>query len=369
VALVKVEAAELHRIRLPLHRPLRSAHGVEHERRVLLLRLRTDAGDGWGECSALAAPTYLADHLDGEEQLLATQLLPHLLAVDDVEVDSLDAVLCLVGHPTARAAIVAALLDVRLRAAGLSLADQLGVGGSTVPVGVVVGIDEVDAVVAQAVAAADSGVGRIKVKIRPGHDLEPLQAVKQAIGDDVELHADANGAYTPDDLDLLQLLDEQGLGLIEQPYAADRLLDSAALQRELVTPVSLDESIDSPARAVDALELGACRSMSCKAPRLGGIDRAIAVHDVCVDRGAGAWAGGMFESGVGRHAVLALAALPGMTEIGDVGPTAGYLAADVVEQPEVVDGAVRVYEGPGIAPLPDPELMDEWGETHTEFTR
>ncbi len=336
---------------------------------MLLLRLRTDVGDGWGECSALAAPTYLADHLDGEERLLSTLLLPQLLAVDDVEVDSLDATLGLVGHPTARAAIVAALVDARLRSAGMSLADQLGVGGSAVPVGVVVGIDDVDAVVAQAVEAAEAGVGRIKLKIRPGHDLEPVQAVREAVGEDVELHADANASYTPDDLGLLQLLDEQGLGLIEQPYAPDRLLDSASLQRELVTPISLDESIDSPARAVDALELGACRSVSCKAPRLGGIDRAIAVHDVCVDRGAGAWAGGMFESGVGRHAVLALAALPGMTEIGDVGPTTAYLAADVVEQVEVDDGTVRVHDGPGIAPIPDPEVIDELGEAHTEFTR
>ena len=275
----------------------------------------------------------------------------------------------LVGHPTARAAIVAALLDARLRAAGLSLADQLGVGGSAVPVGAVVGIDDVDAVVAQAVEAAEAGIGRIKLKIRPGHDLEPVQVVREAIGEDVELQVDANASYTPDDLGVLQLLDEQGLGLIEQPYPADRLLDSATLQRELVTPISLDESIDSPARAIDALELGACRSVSCKAPRLGGIDRAIAVHDVCVDRGAGVWAGGMFESGIGRHAVLALAALPGMTEIGDVGPTPGYLAADVVEQAEVDEGTIRVHDAPGIAPVPEAAAIDEFGEAHTEFTR
>ncbi|MEM8906007.1 MAG: enolase C-terminal domain-like protein, partial [Actinomycetota bacterium] len=232
----------------------------------------------------------------------------------------------------------------------------------------VIGIDEVGEVVEQAVGAVEAGVGRVKLKIRPGHDLEPLQAVRDAVGEDVELHADANGAYTPDDLGLLQLLDGLGLGLIEQPYAADRLLDSATLQRELDTPVSLDEAIDSPARAVDALELGACRSVSCKAPRLGGIDRAIAVHDLCVDRGAGVWAGGMFESGVGRHAVLALAALPGMTDIGDVGPTS-YLAADVVEQQAIDEGAVRVHDGPGIAPLPDAALIDELGEAHTELTR
>ena len=131
---------------------------------------------------------------------------------------------------------------------------------------------------------------------------------------------------------------------------------------------SLDEAIDSPARAVDALELGACRSVSCKAPRLGGIDRAIAVHDLCVDRGAGVWAGGMFESGVGRRTVLALAALPGMTDIGDVGPTS-YLAADVVEQQAIDEGTVRVHDGPGIAPLPDAALIDELGEAHTELTR
>ncbi|MEO1061713.1 MAG: o-succinylbenzoate synthase [Actinomycetota bacterium] len=366
---MRVEAAELHRVRLPLHRPLRSAHGVEHERRVLLLRLRTDVGDGWGECSALAAPTYLADHLDGEQHLLATQLLPRLLTVDDVEVESLDHVLGLVGHPTSRAAVVAALLDARLRAAGRSLADQLGVEATAVPVGVVIGIDDVEAVVARAVTAAESGVGRIKVKIRPGHDLEPLQAVREAVGEDVELHADANGAYLPDDLGLLQLLDGLGLGLIEQPYPADRLVDSATLQRELVTPISLDEAIDSPARAVDALELGACRSVSCKAPRLGGIDRAVAVHDVCLDRGAGAWAGGMYESGVGRHVVLALAGLPGMTEIGDVGPTSSYLAADVVEQQDVDEGTVRVHDAPGISPVPDPVQLDELGEAVTEFTR
>lgn len=365
---MKVEAAELHRVRLPLRTPLRAAHGVEHERRVLLLRLRTDLGDGWGECSALSSPNYLADHRSGAELVLREHVVPALLAAADVEPDTLDEAVPLVGWPTVRMAVSTALLDARLRVAGRSLVDDLGLDGDVVPVGAVIGLGPVDDMVERAGALAAAGVGRLKVKIRPGDDLGPLSAVREAIGADVDLHADANGSYGPVDLDALLALDDLGLGLIEQPYPADRLVASAALQRELRTPIALDESIDSPTRAADALELGSARSLSCKPARLGGIDRAVAVHDLCVDRGAGVWVGGMWESGLGRQAVITLAALPGLTEIGDVSPAADYLAEDIIDTAATDEGVVALYRGPGVAPAPSPEALRHYGEGVVELT-
>ncbi|MEM9607103.1 MAG: o-succinylbenzoate synthase [Actinomycetota bacterium] len=363
---MRVEAAELHRVRLPLRTPLRAAHGVEHERRTILLRLRTDLGDGWGECSALSTPTYLPDHLAGAELVLTDHVLPQVLAAADIEPGTLDAVVRLAGWPTVRMAVSTALLDARLRVAGRSLADDLGVESDVVPVGAVLGLGPVDELVERAEQLAADGVGRIKLKIRPGEDLRPLAAVRDAVGGDVELHADANGSYGPADLDALLALDDLGLGLLEQPYAADRLTASAALQREMRTPIALDESIDSPTRAADALELGACRSLSCKPARLGGIDRAVAVHDLCVDRGASVWVGGMWESGFARQIVITLAGLPGMTEVGDVGPATDYLAEDVVGSAPADEGVVRVHRGPGVAPAPVPDDLRRWREALVE---
>ncbi len=350
---MRVDAAELVRVALPLWRPLLAAHGFEHERRLLLVRVMTDEGEGWGECPALVAPTYVADHRAGAELVLAEHFLPAVLAAADVTSVTLDEVCPLVGHPTARAALHTALLDVELRRDDRSLASHLGVTATTTPVGVVLGLGRIDEVVAAAEAAVASGVVRCKLKIAPGDDLDRLLAVRAVVGPSTRLHADANAAYDLDDADALARLAEADLELIEQPLAADALLDHARLATQITTPIALDESIDSVRRALDAVALGAASSVSNKPARLGGLDRSVALDEALEPTAGTAWMGGWWESGVGRTPLVVLAARPGRQIIGDVGPTGAYLAADLVEPLILTDGRLTVPTAPGAVPTPD----------------
>jgi o-succinylbenzoate synthase len=384
---VRVEAVELRRVALPLVEPFRTAHGTTTVRDLVLVRVRTSAGDGWAECAAQPTPTYTSEWTAGAHALLRDHLVPQVLGVAVAGTDpgagaagasgaaagprwahvgaavatALDDV---VGHPMAKAALEAACLDAALHAAGVALAADLGATASTVPLGVVLGITaSVDALVASACARVDAGYGRLKVKVRPGWDAEPLGAVRAAVGPDVVLVADANGAYRLDDADDLAALDRLGLAAIEQPLAADRLLDHVALARRIGTPIALDESLGSEADVEAALALGACRAVCLKPARVGGLAAARRVHDRCVDAGVDLWVGGMLETGVGRGAVLAIAALPGCTHPGDVAAPGRWYRPDLVEGvglgPDggAPPGRLVVPREPGCTPPPDPAVL------------
>jgi O-succinylbenzoate synthase len=262
----------------------------------------------------------------------------------------------------ANAALRTALLDARLRGEGRSLAEHLGAERTDVPAGVAVGFaPDIDSLLAEVERHVRTGYARIKLKIRPGWDIEPVAAVRDLIGAARLLQADANGAYRLGDADHLARLDRYDLALIEQPLPVDDLLGHAELARRLRTPVCLDESISSAGAAATALELGACSVVCVKPGRLGGIDEAAVVHDLCRDTGVDAWVGGMLETGLGRSALLALAALPGFTLPGDLSATGRWYVDDLAE-PLVLgrDGTLPVPAGPGVAPLPDPAAIDRY---------
>ena len=346
----RVEAVELVRVTMPLVAPFRTSFGVQTERDVLLVHLLGEAGEGWGECVAMQEPGYSSEYTDGAQHVIEHHLLPRLLGPERLGAADLDGVLAPVrGHRMAKAALEMAWLDLELRAAGRSLAEHLGAVRAEVDCGVSVGIASTTEELLRTVAGyLDQGYRRIKLKIEPGLDIERVRAVRAQFGPDLLLQVDANAAYTLDDADHLARLDEFNLVLIEQPLPEEQLLAHAKLARRLTTPVCLDESITSVAVAEEALEMGACRVVNIKPGRVGGYLEARRIHDVCAARGVPVWCGGMLETGVGRAANLALAALPGFTLPGDTSASNRYFHQDLTEPFVLESGRLRVPTGPGL---------------------
>jgi O-succinylbenzoate synthase len=351
-----MEAVELRRVVMPLVGPFRTSFGTQHDRDILLVRVLGAQTEGWGECVALSAPIYSSEYVDGAEHVLRTHLVPPLLAAADVRAADVTPLLsALHGHRMAKAALEMAVLDAELRAEGRSLAEALGAVTDRVPCGVSVGIfGSLDELCAAVEAYVAEGYVRVKLKIEPGWDLEPVRAVRERFPE-LPLQVDANAAYDLGDAEHLAALDAFDLLLIEQPLAEDRLVDSARLARRLRTPLCLDESITSAQVAVDAIELGACGIVNIKAGRVGGYLEAVRVAEVCRARDVPVWCGGMVETGLGRAANVALAALPGFTLPGDVSASSRFYARDLTEPFVMEQGSLAVPAGPGlgVAPLPD----------------
>ena len=340
----RVAALELRRVSLPLVAPFVTAHGVTRERDVLLVRaIRDDGVEGWGECAAPAEPTYTSEYVDGAHALLRE----YAWALDGVK-----------GHPMAKAAVEAAVLDADLRARGVSLRDHLGGTRDRVVAGVAIGAaHDVDALLDEVRRRVDEGYRRVKLKVMPGWDVEPVAAVRRELGDDLLLQVDANGAYAAADTSALRVLDDYGLLLIEQPLADDDLDGHAALATRLRTPICLDESITSAMVAAHAIDAGACRVVNVKPGRVGGVAEAVRVHDVCVERGVGAWVGGMLETGIGRAVIVALASLPGFTMPGDVSASDRWYATDLTV-PFLLDRSDGTIAVPTAPVDPIPEVLD-----------
>ena len=354
---MRLDAMELRRVELPLVTPFRTSFGTQIVRTALIVRAITDIGEGWGECVAEVEPLYSSEFLDAAELVIRDHLLPRLFnAGDALTADNVAGLLAAVkGHPMAKAALEMAALDSELRGEGVSFATRLGAVRPEVDCGVSVGITSTIAALVDLVARyVDDGYRRIKLKIEPGWDIEPVAAVRARIGS-MPLQVDANTAYTVADADHLARLDEFDLLLIEQPLPEDDLRGHAEVAKRVRTPICLDESIVSARAAVEAIELGACSIVNIKAGRVGGYLEAVRVHDVCAARGVPVWCGGMLETGLGRAANLALAALPNFTLPGDTSASARYWVHDLTDDFVLSDGRLRVPDSPGlgVAPLPD----------------
>ncbi|MFP3948521.1 MAG: o-succinylbenzoate synthase [Longimicrobiales bacterium] len=363
---LRIERAELLEARLPLAEPFRARNGIRSERRILLLRLEGGGAAGWSECVALEDPGYTGETTDTAWLLLTRYLLPDLpgKAIPSFlssPSDVMSPFAWIQGHPMARASVEMAAWDLAAKLRGISLAEALGGRAEWVPVGVSVGFrsstEELLRTVEDHLAR---GYRRVKVKIEPGRDVETLGSLRSGFGWEIDLLADANGAYRLDDLPRLKELDAFDLLMLEQPLPADDLLGHARLQEALETPLCLDESLASSADVEVALELGACRIVNIKPGRMGGLGAAVRAHDVCLDRGVPLWCGGMLESGVGRAHNLALAGLPGFTLPGDLSESARYWERDLVAPPFVLeDGGLRIPTGPGIGVEPDEAFIRE----------
>lgn len=357
---VKISQVELRRLRLPLLEPLRASYGTETHRDVLLVRVVGPETDGIGECCAMESPRYTSEFVDGAHLVLRKFLVPQLDAHDVTSAGLGQLLAPFRGHPFARAALEGAVLDAELKLTGQSMADRFGATRSRIPAGVVVGLtDTIDDLVRRVEDHLGRGYQRVKLKIRPGWDVEPVRAVRNAFGDALPLSVDANGSYALSDTRRLQALDQYGLAFVEQPLPDDDLRGHVDLARSIGTPICLDESITSLRSALDAIERGACRAISIKPGRVGGYLEAQRIHDLCVARGIALSFGGMMETGIGRSAAIALAALPGFSLPGDLSASDRYFARDLTAPIRIEDGHLRVPTGPGNGAIVDHNFIAE----------
>ena len=367
---MRIAAVELLRVRLPLVRPFRTSFDLELDRDALLVRVRTEGGvDGWGECVAPTWPGYSSEYVDACVPLIRDHLLPRVWTVTDA-VAAKAAMGPVRGHPMSKAAVETAVLDAQLREEGRPLAAYLGAVRDRVDCGVSVGIpteDEADpmgSLLAEVGEYVDAGYRRIKLKIQPGWDLDPVARVRER-WPAMPLQVDANAAYRRDDLPHLAQLDAYDLLLVEQPLPEDDLIGHARLAQLMRTPVCLDESVVSVAGADTAIALGAAGVINIKPGRVGGYLESIAIHDLCRSAGVPVWCGGMLETGIGRAANLALAALPGFTLPGDTSASDRYYARDITEAFVLHDGRIDVPTGPGIGVEPvGIDALVDWREEH-----
>ncbi len=315
--------------------------------------------EGWGECSAFPAPTYSPEWLDGAWDVLCHHLVPRVLG-QPLDAAALHAPMAAVqGQHMAKAAIELAVLDAELRATGESLARRLGATRSRVTAGVAVGLTaSLPDLLAEVGCRVAEGYLRVKLKIHPGWDVEPVLAVRAQFPD-LALQVDANGTYCLGDATRLSALDEARLLCLEQPLESDDLVGHAAWAGKMRTPICLDESITSASDACSAIALGACQVINIKPGRVGGYLEAVRIHDVSALRDVPVWCGGMLETGVGRSANLALAALPNFSLPGDLSASDRFYREDVTE-PVVLgpDGMIAVPDGPGSGAVLRSDVVD-----------
>jgi O-succinylbenzoate synthase len=365
---MRLEGVEVRRVELALRRPLATSAVVHHRRPVLYVRVVCDGAEGWGEAGALASGTAVDPAVDQVWESLTGPMIHRLFEIGGGDLpDPAAAAGAGGGGPVGRmaaAALEMAVLDCGLRAAGRTLWSWLGTEGPEVAAGAVVGIPadrKVATLLLEVGRAAEHGYQRVRLKIEPGWDLEPVRAVRQA-HPTLLLQADANAAYLPGEsgersADRLGALDPFGLACIEQPLDPDDLAAHAALAARLDTPVCLDESLTTLDRLEEAIGMGACEVACIKPARLGGLTAAMRAEAVCREAGVPAFVGGLFETGLGRSANAALAGLGGFTLPGDLSDPADYLEESPFGYPHPVGGRVRPPASAGVAPAPDPAVL------------
>ena len=348
---MKIQRVEVRELALPLRYPFETSFGRTTRKEFLLVTVSADGVSGYGECVTDSDPYYLPETNGTVAHVLDQFLIPLLLQLEIAHPRDVWPGLARVrGHEMAKASLEMAVWELWARREGMPLRRVLGGEKTEIESGVSVGLQDDEATLVRKVETEiAAGYRRIKIKIKPGHDVALVRALRTRFGH-VPLMVDANSAYTLDDVAVLRELDPMGLMMIEQPLTWSDIVDHAALQRELRTPICLDESIRSPDDARHALDLGACRVINIKAGRVGGFATSLAIHDLCRARGVPVWCGGMLESGIGRLANVHLQTLPGFTLPGDTSASARYFEEDLVDPPVVVspDGRIAVPERPGI---------------------
>ena len=357
---MRIREVELREIHLRLRERFEISTGGWDQRRILLLRMESEDGEIWSECVAAEAPNYSYETPETAWHILTDYVLPGVLGLETAgPEDILGPVSWIRGHPMALATVEMGAWGLKAAGSGESLAATLGGTRRAVPVGVSVGLQGTDQELLEKVERRlQEGYRKIKLKIKPGRDVEMVGKVRTAFPD-APVMADANSSYTLADADHLKELDALDLMMVEQPLAFDDLREHALLQGRLDTPVCLDESIRGPGDAHLALELGSGRIINIKPGRVGGFTSSMAIHDLCAQGGVPVWCGGMLESGIGRAYNLALASLPNFLLPGDISESRRYWAEDIVE-PEFVmeEGMMPVPTAPGLGVEVRRELVE-----------
>ncbi len=348
-------------MRLPLVQPFETSFGREDVRDTVIVAVRGGGLTGWGEAATSVGPWYEYETIETCWHVLRDFLGPRVVGREIASPADVAQLMAPVrGHNLAKMGLEAAVWDLLGQAQGCSITQLLGGVRERVPVGVSIGVQaSVPALLERIEDYWAQGYSRIKIKIKPGWDVDVVRQVRARFPG-VAVMVDANSAYTLADAGRLAALDDYDLMMIEQPLPYDDLVDHAELQRRLRTPICLDESVPSLAAARAALALGSGRIVNIKPGRVGGLTVARAIHDLCRENDWPVWCGGMLETGIGRAHNVALASLPGFTLPGDISASARYFHQDIVEPAFVVneDGTMTVPTGPGIGVAVVPERLE-----------
>jgi O-succinylbenzoate synthase len=359
---MRVEQVTLRELHMKLVAPFQTSMETTTVRRVLLVEAVVDGVVGWGECVAGETPSYSPETTETAWHILRDHLWPTLKGKQFASaVDVWDLLAWVRGHNMAKAGLEAAIWDAEAKQKRIPLANLLGGVREEIASGVSIGIKaSLEDLLRAVEAELEAGYQRIKIKIKPGYDVGAVGFLRTKLPA-IKLMVDANSAYTPADAPLLKQLDPFYLMMIEQPLGWDDLYAHVRLQRELQTPICLDECIHTEEQARAAIELGACRLINIKLGRVGGYAVARKIHDLCQRNNVPVWCGGMLESGIGRAHNIAVSTLPNFTLPGDVTASRRYWAEDIIE-PEVTvstRGTIRVPDGPGIGFAPRPDLIEK----------
>jgi O-succinylbenzoate synthase len=361
---MKIEQVKLERLKMPLLAPFETSFGVETDKEFILVSVYGGGHVGYAECVAMELPAYNEETVDTVVHMAEQFIIPKLLQTELTSPEDFTKLFSWIRRNNmAKSAIESAIWDLYAKQQGISLSKALGGEKEEIEVGVSIGIQKtVEDLLEKVGGFLEEGYKKIKVKIKPGVDVERIKAIRETFGYDVPLMADANSAYTLDQIATLKQLDQFGLIMIEQPLAHDDIIDHAKLQKELQTPICLDESIHSVEDARKAIELGSCKIINIKIGRVGGLTEAKKIHDLCQSHGIPVWCGGMLESGVGRAHNIAIASLSNFIIPGDTSASKKYWAEDIIE-PEVTlskPGIVTVPTGPGIGFKVVQEKVDKY---------
>ncbi len=353
---MKIEKIDLYFINMPLVSPFGTSFGVQEERDALILAMHSEGLVGWGECVATNDPGYSYETAVTAWHILEDFLIPSLLGKELEKPEDIQGLMSSVrGHPLAKATLDQAIWDLFAQRDGVSFAQKLAEPypegpKERVKVGVSVGTQSsVEKTIEVIQGYVDDGYGRIKLKIKPGHDKELAKAARQNFPD-LPIMLDANSAYRLEDAPIFQSMDDLNLLMIEQPLGHEDIYFHSWLKPKIKTPLCLDESIVSSDHARYAINMQACDIINVKPSRVGGWTVAREIHDLCIQNGIRLWVGGMLETGVGRAAQLALASLPGFTLPGDISATARYYHDDIATAffLNEEDSTITVPQGVGL---------------------
>ena len=360
---MKIESITLHHISMPLVAPFETSFGRETDRECLLITLQADGLTGYGECVATRDPGYNYETAGTAWHILKEFVAPLILGQDVTDADDFQKrVEGIRGHHLAKAGVEMALWDLLGKWEGKSLREMFGGARDKVEVGVSIGIQEsASALVRTVESYLEKGYRRVKIKIKPGREIEETFAVRRAYPD-LRVQVDANSAYTLETADALKPLDDLNLLLIEQPLYEDDIWDHRKLQAEFKTPICLDESVITPRHARYALEMEACKIINIKPARVAGLSQGILIHDYCRARNVPVWCGGMLETGVGRASNLAIASLPGFILPGDISASDRYYRRDITNERFVLndDSTIDVPNGHGLGITIDEEALKQF---------
>ncbi|MFJ7919378.1 o-succinylbenzoate synthase [Lysinibacillus fusiformis] len=370
---MEINKISLQRIKLPLKSSFETSFGKVTEKDIIIVKVHSGDKVGFAESVAMPFPIYNEETTGTVWHMLETYLIPKLLENEIKEPKDFSKLFSYIRRNNmAKAALEMAIWDLYSKQKGQTLSTVLGGNRSEIEVGVSIGIEHnIETLLNKVAGFLEDGYKKIKVKIKPGWDIKPLEAIRKTFGEQIPLMADANSCYRLDDLQLLKELDQFHLMMVEQPLAHDDIIDHAKLQDALTTPICLDESIHSVEDARKAIEINACKIINIKVGRVGGLFEAIKMHNLCEENNIPVWCGGMLETGIGRAHNIAIASLSNFSIPGDTSASSRYFDKDII-LPEVKlskAGTIIVPEQPGIGFEVNQEFINQLTVNQKEFMR